>query len=78
MSVTSGSLTGEHGIGVEKRDYLPEMFSAEEIDFMRRLRRAFDPGEIANPGKMFPGGSAPALVQHGMHPLEAAGVISRE
>ncbi len=73
-----GSLTGEHGIGMEKRDYLPDMFSAAEIDFMQRLRRAFDPGEIANPGKMFPGGSAPALVQHGLHPLEAAGVISRE
>ncbi len=73
-----GSLTGEHGIGVEKRDYLPDMFSAEEIDFMKRLRRAFDPQEIANPGKMFPGGEAPALVQHGMHPLEKAGVISRE
>ena len=73
-----GSLTGEHGIGVEKRDYLPDMFSAAEIDFMRRLRRAFDPDEIANPGKMFPGGEAPALTQHGMHPLEAAGVISRE
>ena len=73
-----GSLTGEHGIGVEKRDYLPDMFSAAEIDFMRRLRRAFDPDEIANPGKMFPGGEAPALAQHGMHPLEAAGVISRE
>lgn len=73
-----GSLTGEHGIGVEKRDYMPEMFSAEEMDFMRRLRRAFDPLEISNPGKMFPGGEAPALGQHGMHPLEKAGVISRE
>ena len=73
-----GSLTGEHGIGVEKRDYLPDMFTAAEIDFMERLRRAFDPREIANPGKMFPGGTAPALTQHGMHPLEAAGIISRE
>ena len=73
-----GSLTGEHGIGMEKREYLPDMFSAAEIDFMRRLRRAFDPGEIANPGKMFPGGDAPALAQHGLHPLEAAGIISRE
>jgi glycolate oxidase len=73
-----GSLTGEHGIGVEKRDYLPDMFSAAEIDFLRRLRRAFDPDEIANPEKMFPGGEAPALAQHGMHSLEAAGVISRE
>ncbi len=73
-----GSLTGEHGIGVEKRDYMPEMFSAEEIEFMQRLRRAFDPREISNPGKMFPGTGAPALAMHGMHPLEKAGVISRE
>ena len=73
-----GSLTGEHGIGMEKRKYLPEMFSAAEIDFMQRLRAAYDPLGISNPGKMFPGGGAPALVQHGLHPLEAAGVISRE
>jgi glycolate oxidase len=73
-----GSLTGEHGIGMEKRDYLADMFSAAEIDLMQRLRAAFDPLGISNPGKMFPGGDAPALVQHGLHPLEAAGVISRE
>ncbi len=73
-----GSLTGEHGIGVEKRDYLPEMFSAEEIDCMQRVRAAFDPLGIANPGKMFPGGEAPALQMHGLHPLEKAGVLSRE
>lgn len=73
-----GSLTGEHGLGVEKRDFLPDMFSAEEIDCMKRLRAAFDPLGIANPGKMFPGKEAPALTQHGLHPLEKAGVISRE
>jgi glycolate oxidase len=73
-----GSLTGEHGIGMEKRDYLPDMFTAAEIELMQRIRAAFDPLEISNPGKMFPGGSAPALAQHGLHPLEAAGVISRE
>jgi glycolate oxidase len=73
-----GSLTGEHGLGVEKRDYLPDMFTAEEIDCMKRLRAAFDPLGIANPGKMFPGTEAPALTQHGLHPLEKAGVISRE
>ena len=73
-----GSLTGEHGIGMEKREYLPEMFSADEIDCMQRIRAAFDPLGIANPGKMFPGGEAPALQQHGLHPLEKAGVISRE
>jgi glycolate oxidase len=73
-----GSLTGEHGIGVEKREYLPDMFTAEEIDCMKRLRCAFDPLGIANPGKMFPGTEAPALMQHGLHPLEKAGVISRQ
>jgi glycolate oxidase len=73
-----GSITGEHGIGVEKRDYLPVMFSADEIDCLKRLRAAFDPLGIANPGKMFPAGGAPALAQHGLHPLEKAGVISRE
>ena len=73
-----GSLTGEHGIGVEKRAYLPDMFSADEIALMHRIRAAFDPLGIANPGKMFPGGDAPALVQHGLHPLEKSGVISRE
>src|SRR5882672_2305175 len=72
-----GSITGEHGIGIEKREYLPEMFTADEIDCMKRLRAAFDPLEIANPGKMFPGGDAPALQQRGLHPLEQAGVLSR-
>ena len=73
-----GSITGEHGIGVEKSAFLPEMFGAEEIEVMRRLRAAFDPLEIANPGKMFPDGTAPALQHRGPHPLERAGLLSRE
>src|SRR5262245_33017316 len=73
-----GSITGEHGVGMEKRDYLPDMFSADEIDCMKRIRAAFDPFGIANPGKMFPAADAPSLAQHGLHPLEKAGVISRE
>jgi glycolate oxidase len=73
-----GSLTGEHGIGMEKRDFLPDMFSAEEIECMKRLRAAFDPLGLANPGKMFPGPEAPALTQAGLHPLEKAGLIFRE
>ena len=73
-----GSITGEHGVGVEKRDYLPVMFNTEEMACLKRLRAAFDPHGIANPGKMFPIEGAPALAQHGLHPLEKAGVISRE
>ncbi|MCL6499077.1 MAG: hypothetical protein K6U07_03515 [Firmicutes bacterium] len=49
-----GSITGEHGVGMEKRQYLAEMFSEPDLEVMRRLRRAMDPGEIANRGKMFP------------------------
>lgn len=73
-----GSITGEHGVGVEKRDYMPAMFSEAELDIMLALRKAIDPREIANRGKMFPGGEAPALTMQGMHPLERQGVISRE
>jgi glycolate oxidase len=73
-----GSITGEHGVGIEKRDFLPEMFSADEIDCFQRLRAAFDPLGIANPGKMFPTAAAPALQQRGLHPLEKAGLLSRE
>ncbi len=48
-----GSITGEHGVGVEKLEYLPAMYNADEIDCMMRLRAAFDPLGIANPGKKF-------------------------
>jgi glycolate oxidase len=48
-----GSITGEHGVGLEKRDYLSDMFSADEIDCLKRVRAAFDPWELANPGRCF-------------------------
>jgi glycolate oxidase len=73
-----GSITGEHGVGMEKRDYLPEMFDEATIAMMHRLRAVMDPMLVANPGKMFPGKEAPALSTTGLHPLEKAGVISRE
>lgn len=72
-----GSITGEHGIGVEKREFLPEMFRPDEVDCLQRVRAAFDPLGIANPGKMFPSSEAPALRQRGLHPLEKAGLLSR-
>ena len=73
-----GSITGEHGIGVEKREFLTDLFSPDEVDVQKRIRAAFDPDGLANPGKMFPGTGAPALTQHGLHPLEREGVIFRE
>ena len=73
-----GSITGEHGVGLEKRAFLTPMFGEPDVAFMLEVRRAFDPAELANPGKMFPSGEAPALQSHGLHPLEKAGIISRE
>ena len=47
-----GSITGEHGVGVEKKAYLPKMFTGQDMATMNRLRRAVDPQEISNRGKM--------------------------
>jgi glycolate dehydrogenase FAD-linked subunit len=52
-----GSLTGEHGIGVEKMDLLPLMFDETDLDLMRRVRRVFDPELRVNPHKIFPADS---------------------
>jgi glycolate oxidase len=49
-----GSISGEHGIGLDKREYMTAMFSATDLDTMQSLRKAFDPGQLANPGKVFP------------------------
>ena len=49
-----GVLTGEHGVGVEKRDLMPEMFSATDLEQQQRLKCAFDPELLLNPGKVFP------------------------
>lgn len=72
-----GSITGEHGVGMEKRQFLPGMFDADSIDLMKRVRRSCDPAEISNRGKMFPDSEAPSLGMYGMHPLEKAGVATR-
>jgi glycolate oxidase len=52
-----GSLTGEHGVGVEKRDLMRLVFSDLDLDAQARIREAFDPDGIMNPGKVLPTGS---------------------
>ena len=47
-----GSVTGEHGIGVEKLDFMPRLFSEDDLQFMRRLRSAFNPDNRCSPLKM--------------------------
>lgn len=49
-----GTLTGEHGIGATRRSYLPLAIDPSQIEVMRRIRAAFDPDGILNPGKIFP------------------------
>ena len=52
-----GVLSGEHGIGVEKRDYMPRLFSPVDLETQDRVRSCFDPTDLANPGKVIPSGS---------------------
>src|SRR5262249_56882504 len=49
-----GSLTGEHGVGVDKACSMPKLFSEADLEAMRLLRAGFDPGGLANPGNVLP------------------------
>ena len=49
-----GTITGEHGIGIDKLRYMPLVFDADSLAAMRAVRRVFDPAERANPGKVVP------------------------
>ncbi|HSQ25781.1 MAG TPA: FAD-linked oxidase C-terminal domain-containing protein [Anaerolineales bacterium] len=51
-----GSITGEHGVGIEKRPYLSLMYSSTELSIMRDIKQVFDPQELLNPKKIFPQG----------------------
>ncbi len=52
-----GMLTGEHGVGLEKRDFMGLVFTAEDLEAQGWLRQAFDPGGVCNPWKVLPGGA---------------------
>jgi glycolate oxidase len=59
-------LTGEHGVGLEKRDLMPVMFADADLEQQHRLKCAWDPGGQLNPGKVFP--TLSACVEQGhMH-----------
>lgn len=51
-----GALTGEHGIGIEKQEFLSLVFSPDDLDTMVKIRSVFNPDEILNPGKLLPAG----------------------
>jgi glycolate oxidase len=74
-----GSITGEHGVGVDKRKYMPKMFDEPDLDAFQKLRCAFDPAGLANPGKVMPTprlcGEVPGPYRR--HPLEVAGLAER-
>ena len=71
-----GSITGEHGVGVEKRDFMCDMFAEPDLATMQRVRIAFDPQNLSNPQKIFPRPSlcAERRGKYQPHPLEVAGV----
>ncbi len=75
-----GSISGEHGIGLEKADFMPFIFSEADLAFMQRLKVAFNPTGLCNPGKVFPTkkscGEA-GSVAYRPHPIEERGLAQR-
>ncbi len=74
-----GSITGEHGVGVDKKAYMPKLFGEPDLAAFQKLRCAFDPRGLANPGKVMPTprlcGEVPGPYRE--HPLERAGLAER-
>jgi len=75
-----GSISGEHGIGLEKADFMPFIFSAADLELMQRLKHAFNPDGLCNPGKVFPtrktcGEAGP--VAYRPHAIEEQGLAQR-
>ena len=72
-----GSITGEHGVGMDKARHMPRMYTDDDLDTMQLLRCAFDPGHLSNPGKVFPTprlcGEVPGR-HRGSHPLQEQGL----
>ncbi len=64
-----GCLTGEHGVGVEKRDLMSVQFTPGELGLQRAVKGAFDPGWLLNPAKVFPLEDNPAFSAPAPAPL---------
>jgi glycolate oxidase len=74
-----GSISGEHGIGLEKADYMPFIFSESDLACMHRVKDAFNPTGLCNPGKIFPSNKACVEVgpAYRPHPIEEKGLAQR-
>jgi glycolate oxidase len=74
-----GSISGEHGIGLEKRDFMPWIFSEADLRAMAAVKAAFNPTGRCNPGKVFPTAKScvPGELGYQPHPLEESGLIRR-
>jgi len=74
-----GSISGEHGIGLEKADYMPFIFSEADLACMHRVKEAFNPSGLCNPGKIFPSNKACVEVgpAYRPHPIEEKGLAQR-
>ena len=74
-----GAITGEHGVGADKKQYMSAMFAPVDLDTMQLVRCAFDPDNICNPGKIFPTprlcGEVPGPYR--AHPVERLGLAER-
>ncbi len=74
-----GSISGEHGIGLEKQNFMPWIFSEADLQAMARVKAAFNPTGRCNPGKVFPTARScvPGELAYRPHPLEEQGLVQR-
>jgi glycolate oxidase len=81
-----GSITGEHGVGLEKRDFMPLMYSPADLEAMRKLKQVWNPEGLLNPGKIFPTSKScvevgangkPQGVAYKPHRIEKEGLAQR-
>ncbi len=69
-----GSITGEHGVGMEKNEMMPLLFTGDDLNVMQRLHDAFNPRNLLNPGKVFPTSRSCRETRESRHPALAGGL----